>query len=35
MKAVKTQRFDSDAEDRGEYQRYVERAQARLKRIGG
>jgi hypothetical protein len=35
MKAIKAQRFDPDGEDRSEYQRYVERAQARLKRIGG
>jgi hypothetical protein len=27
--------YDSDADDRGEYQRYLERAQARLKLIGG
>jgi hypothetical protein len=35
MKLVRTQRFDADAEDRSEYEHYVDRAQARLKRIGG
>jgi hypothetical protein len=35
MQLVARQQYDAEAEDRGEYQRYVERAQARLKQIGG
>jgi len=34
MNMIKLLQFDSDAEDRSEYQRYIERAQARLKLIG-
>jgi hypothetical protein len=34
MQLIATMPYDADTEDRGEYQRYVERAQARLARIG-
>ena len=33
VQALKTVRYDSDQEDRGDYQRYVDRAMTRLQRI--
>jgi hypothetical protein len=35
MKLIASRPYDPDKDDRSDYQRYVERAQARLKRIGG
>lgn len=35
MQAIAQQEYDPDAEDRSDYQRWHDRAQARLKRIGG